>query len=309
MTIKNTALNGTDWVAEETVYAEDLNDTLTKIIENVKNITAGEIISVLIDKNSSDVDTCEAITDWTNTNTTTFVANTTHIINGTNALELIADASNSTFGMYKTVTSANSDDYNRLRTMFYCDSTNLAKITSIEIKWGSDSSNYFVKSFTANELVAGWNSLYIGTIFNYDSKTGTPTNSLTYFNITITKPNDTDTTNIWIDDIRACKLKESLEDCNGQTCRKTGSVLDDKLIPDLNNASDAGTFARFLRGSLMSGSLAGTETHAHSVAHAEAGISTVGGGVTAIVSVGNTSTVSNLPPYYNIVWMIDIGKN
>lgn len=82
--------------------------------------------------------------------------------------------------------------------LFIKDSTALAKLktsgTAVEIKLGSDSSNYFSKTYTTSELVVGFNWLDSGTTnVNALTETGTVSGNIDTFIIEITTNNSTDT--------------------------------------------------------------------------------------------------------------------
>jgi hypothetical protein len=78
------------------------------------------------------------------------------------------------------------------------DATALAKFatsgTAIEIKLGSDSSNYYSKTWEASDLATGWNYLDSGTTaVNALTETGTVSGNIDTFIIEITTNNATDT--------------------------------------------------------------------------------------------------------------------
>ncbi len=82
--------------------------------------------------------------------------------------------------------------------LFIKDSTALAKFkssgTAVEYKLGSDSSNYFSKTYTASQLAVGWNWLTTGVTAVEDlTETGTVSGDVDTFIIEITTNNGTDT--------------------------------------------------------------------------------------------------------------------
>lgn len=93
-------------------------------------------------------------------------------------------------------------------------------------------------------------------------------------------------------------------ECNGQTLSDADSVYNGIVIPNLNG----GTY-RMLRGSSTSGTTAGSDTHSHGGATGSAS-GNVGDGNHASNGVAThthtISTVSNLPAYYEVVWIIRV---
>jgi len=105
-------------------------------------------------------------------------------------------------------------------------------------------------------------------------------------------------------------------ECNGQVVSDAGSPLNGQTLPSLNTTN------RFLRGNATSGSTGGAATHLHQVtAPGNGGNVSLGSGSTGSYDSGGnlqnrniaeaslnayTTIVSNLPPYYNIVWIIRI---
>ena len=119
------------------------------------------------------VDDCEATTGWTASASDSVTLNSTTYKQGIGALNLIKAATGVvTCSMYKTTTSR---DYTskELWVFVYISSTLYAGIeassTALEIRFGSDSSNYYYKTYTKSQLASGWNYLY----FNSSGATGT----------------------------------------------------------------------------------------------------------------------------------------
>ena len=79
--------------------------------------------------------------------------------------------------------------------LYIKDATALAKFrtssTAVNLRLGSDTSNYYYKNFTAGDLVVGWNWLPYG-IINTLSTSGSPTGTIDYFVIQIITNNATD---------------------------------------------------------------------------------------------------------------------
>jgi hypothetical protein len=93
-------------------------------------------------------------------------------------------------------------------------------------------------------------------------------------------------------------------ECNGQVLADAQSPLNGVTIPDLNNTQ------RFLRGSALSGPTGGAETHTHDI---EVGsgfngvnVDTGGSGQALQNNPTTTSAGSNLPPYYEVVWVMRV---
>ena len=63
--------------------------------------------------------------------------------------------------------------------------------TAVEVKLGSDSSNYYSKTFEVSTLQTGWNWLQLG-VLNTNTETGTVGSPIDYFEIVATTNNTTD---------------------------------------------------------------------------------------------------------------------
>ena len=113
------------------------------------------------------------------------------------------------------------------------------------------------------------------------------------------------------------ELPEGWVECNGQTMSgafaDADSPYNGDTLPDLNASS--GT-ARFLRGSISSGTEAGSETHFHSISESSGGSqelyetgassdirlrSKAGDGVQP-----QTTATSTIPSHYGVVWILRI---
>ena len=91
-------------------------------------------------------------------------------------------------------------------------------------------------------------------------------------------------------------------ECNGQVLSDPESPYNGQTIPNLNGGN------RFLRGSTTSGSTGGASTHSHSVDVDDWAIVNVVA-PTQFVAVNGTyptNSVSNIPPYYTVVWVMRI---
>lgn len=126
-------------------------------------------------------------------NTTTFKEGAGNT-DGT-AQNLIANNTSATKTWTLTLTTfPNTTDYTA--PWFYIkDAAALAKFlssgTCLEIKLGSDSSNYYSETYEASDLAVGWNFLNIGNLASL-TETGTVTGDIDTFIIEITTNNATD---------------------------------------------------------------------------------------------------------------------
>ena len=87
-------------------------------------------------------------------------------------------------------------------------------------------------------------------------------------------------------------LPEGWVECNGQTIDDSDSPYNTQIIPNLNGGN------RFLRPNSVSGGLGGSSSHKHFVSSGS-----------RIWFPGNNlqfSTVTILPPYINMVWVMRI---
>lgn len=89
---------------------------------------------------------------------------------------------------------AAADEYTSLWLWINDDAT-LEKFatsgTCLQVKLGSDSSNYYSKTFEVSSLQTGWNWIQLG-ILNTNTETGTVGSPIVYFEIVITTNNSTD---------------------------------------------------------------------------------------------------------------------
>jgi len=100
-------------------------------------------------------------------------------------------------------------------------------------------------------------------------------------------------------------LPSKFVECNGQTLSDANSVYDGVTIPNLNGNNN------FMRGNATSGGTGGAATHTHSDGdhnHTQTFSDGVGAAKTEGFGGGAHShaATSNLPPYYNVVWVIRI---
>lgn len=96
-------------------------------------------------------------------------------------------------------------------------------------------------------------------------------------------------------------LGSGFVECNGQVLSDAESVFNGQTIPNLNGTTEA--TKRFLRGSTTSGGTGGADSYSHG--HSTTNTTTPLGGVTCAVSV-NSASVSAIPPYYEVVFIMRI---
>ena len=159
---------------------------------------------------TTQIDDCEATTGWT-ANSTNSVATTTNFYKqGSKALTLIKSAIGSaTCSMDKTVTNLGSFASKDLWEFIYISTRGYEKLkasgTALEIRYGTDSSNYYYKQYTKSDLASDWNYLKLNTT-NATGTTGSPgTTNMDYFFISYITVNASDTTSaddLVIDDIK-----------------------------------------------------------------------------------------------------------
>lgn len=137
--------------------------------------------------------------DNTTDNTTTFKPGGG--VSDDTAQDLIANNTNVTKIWTITDLSANGTIISGTQPfglwLFIKDATELAKFktsgTALEVKLGSDTSNYFSKTFTLSDLATGWNWITSGTTnVNALTETSTVTGDIDTFIIEIITNNSTD---------------------------------------------------------------------------------------------------------------------
>lgn len=161
------------------------------------------------------VDDCDAITGWTASGTNSVAATTTFYKEGDGALTLVkSDASSATCSVSKTTTSV--DYTSKTLWMFtYISASLYAKLeatgTALQIRFGSDSSNYYYKNYLKADLVAGWNYHY----FSSATATGTTSSptitacDYTYVAVITANATDTSSTDDFIfDDIKVASVDD-----------------------------------------------------------------------------------------------------
>ena len=86
-------------------------------------------------------------------------------------------------------------------------------------------------------------------------------------------------------------------ECNGQTLDLPGSPYHGLAVPNLNGVGGAEN--RFLRGGAQSGETGGAESHNH-------GVELIDRGAKRVVNVASKAPASNLPPYYEVTWILRV---
>ena len=114
------------------------------------------------------IDDCEATTGWTASGTNSVATSTAQKTKGTYSIALVkSDTSSATCSMSKTTTSVDFTNRTFVASV-YISSTLYANLnatsTALEIRFGSDSSNYYSKTYTKAQLTSGWNTLYFTTL-------------------------------------------------------------------------------------------------------------------------------------------------
>ena len=91
-------------------------------------------------------------------------------------------------------------------------------------------------------------------------------------------------------------LAEGWVECDGSVLVDSQSSLNGQTIPDLNGDN------RFLRGNSTSGTTGGTTTHTHSTTT----VLMKDGILNNVTPLATIAAGDNIPPYYNIVWVMRI---
>ena len=124
------------------------------------------------------IDDCEAITGWVDSADMTVTLNTTTFRVGSGAINLTKDGTASAnANTEKTTPSIDFTDQEFSIWIFILDSAALAKLATtdaLEIRFGSDSSNYFTWTKDASFFSTGFTVVDQLTVSNADSTTGSP---------------------------------------------------------------------------------------------------------------------------------------
>jgi hypothetical protein len=171
-----------------------------KIGRNQSDVTlATTILNNLIPITGTEtVDDCEATTGWTADADTAVALNSTTFKIGSNALNFTKTGTTlSTATLYKTTTSVDFTDKN-LHSWIYIDTDEVslaASGTAVEIRFGSDSSNYYYKQYTAVEYAALQNGNWADLYFDSTDSTGSPViTACDYYELILTL---TATSEVW----------------------------------------------------------------------------------------------------------------
>ena len=98
-------------------------------------------------------------------------------------------------------------------------------------------------------------------------------------------------------------LAEGWVECDGSVLVDSQSSLNGQTIPDLNGDN------RFLRGNSTSGGTGGSETHNHNLDGVDTKVIEHAGVDFATIDLDSrqlTQTVSTLPTYYGVVWIMRV---
>lgn len=98
-------------------------------------------------------------------------------------------------------------------------------------------------------------------------------------------------------------LPSTYLECNGQAVDDAESPIDGETLPDLNGNSN------FLRGAATSGGTGGSSTHTHTALANTSSKARKGQLAEECQALGHTHSTNsgnNLPPYYEVVWIIRI---
>jgi hypothetical protein len=190
--------------ADTELYSEIVRNPRDALDTSVSNaVTASLVISATQGNGSTiretgwfnnaegTVDNCDATTGWTDSADMTVSQNVTTFYQGVASLNLTKDAgASATASTVKTVTSQDFTNKNLSLILYVVDAAALAKLAAtgcVTIRYGSDSSNYYVWTYDLTDLTVGKNVLNALDSTNADSTTGTPVlATMTYFYIGLT---------------------------------------------------------------------------------------------------------------------------
>ena len=167
---------------------------------------------------SEQVDACEATTGWTASGTNSISTSTAQVKQGTYSLTLVkSDVTSATCSASKTTTTVDVTA-KTFSAAIYISATLYAKLktagTVLEIRFGSDSSNYYAKTYTKIQLASGWNTLTFTTAMA-TSSTGTPVVTAcdyTYIAFVTSATSDTAAAGDFIfDDLKLLSYGDALE--------------------------------------------------------------------------------------------------
>lgn len=145
------------------------------------------------------VDDMDVITGWTDSADCTLSVNSTTLLDGSGALNFTKDGTASTVcSSSKTVTSRDYTSKWFNIFIYVKDAAMLAKLTTtaLNLRYGSDSSNYYQFDIAKSTLTTGWNFISKQST-DADSTTGSPTiASMDYLELIF---NSTATGDTWVD--------------------------------------------------------------------------------------------------------------
>ena len=139
-----------------------------------------------------EVDDCDATTGWSGSTDTVSIAVTTTVADyrtRTGALDLGKSGTTEAFFHYEKSTLTQRSFSNRVLCLFV-SLDSLSKLradangSAILVRYGTDSSNYYEKTFYKDDLITGYNLLFFKLTDREVTKTGAPTDSnMQYFRI------------------------------------------------------------------------------------------------------------------------------
>ncbi len=98
-------------------------------------------------------------------------------------------------------------------------------------------------------------------------------------------------------------LPSAWAECNGQVLSDATSPYNGATLPNLNGSTEGTSL--FLRGARFSGSTGGVDNHAHTVSFPQA-VNNAGTAFGNSSGSNSTGAASNIPPYYQVVWIMRV---
>lgn len=114
----------------------------------------------------TEVDDCDATTGWSASTDGSIALNTTdgENVEGTGCLNLVkSGTTTAVVGYSKTTSSVDFTGKQFWGWIYITDLTNLATTTCLEIRFGSDNTNYYYKRYDKADLIAGTNWFHFST--------------------------------------------------------------------------------------------------------------------------------------------------
>lgn len=170
-------------------------------------------------KNTEIIDDCEAITGWTDSADMTLSVNSTHKKVGNYSLNLTKDGTGSASASTSKTTTSYDFTSKALSIWIYITDTatlnKLATSNCLEIRYGSDASNYYKWTKNKADLSVGWN-LFMNLTSSNATVVSSPTITAcdyTFIQLTATASSDTwAADSIAMDDIKLISTDDYLDD-------------------------------------------------------------------------------------------------